>query len=213
MNAPISIDDGDMFIISNEMGRIATVLLNCNLNQIQTLFDLRLIRQGDIGWFTQAGDANMLNMFLLRNELRESGGIQVPDLVDVSLPALKAAIQFLVEHGVDINYFQPHDNGEDAIRDAEMLISYGTPIELALYKRQFDMMNFLKGLGANPPRRLPILANAFTAYRNWASLKTARNSGKRKNMVSSLPKNAFSVIDSFVSGKKGGRRTRRRGNV
>ena len=207
MADPIHFDDGDFFMVHDGMERIANVLLNCDIGQIQSLYDLRVIRPGDTWWYVDGSNPNILNFYIVRNEYRAAH----PDLVDISRPKLESAIRFLVEHGIDINYCDTTiPVGE--ITQGHELLSFGTPAEVALYKRDFEMLNFLKSLGANSPRQLPVLAEARAALQNWASIKTAYASGKGANTFSSLPKNILRRIGKTITGMQGGRKTRRRVN-
>ena len=216
MGARIEFNNDDHFM-NQGMGRTAIVIMNCDVSQYQTLIDLGLLRAGDKSWHVGNGDMNLLNTILLREEYRRDGASDAERLVEVPIPKMKAAIEFLVNFGIDINYFQPYEQRWQApatleeVDDPYYLISYGTPIEIALYRRQYDMVQFLKSLGANPPRPLPILAEARDGFRQWVSMKTAWNSGRKSaNNFSTMPKNILELMGSIVSGKKGGRRTRRR---
>ena len=208
MAVPIEFGDTDYFMNMRAMGREGIVIMNCDVSQYQALFNLGLVRAGDVGWNTGGGVMNFLNMILLREEYRRGGALDAQRLVDVPIPKIKAAIQFLVEHGIDINFSQESD---EPLETPDSLVSFGTPIEIALYKRQYDMVQFLRRLGANPPRPHPFLAEARDGLRQWVSIKTAYNSGRKStNNFSTMPRNVLGVIGSMVSGKTGGRRTRRR---
>lgn len=169
----------------NISSRIATILMNCDIPKLQTLFELNILRPGDIGYDYFNGECNLVNILLFREILKGTTKVdEKSDLVDVSEQQVKDTIQFLVEHGIDINFHQ--DGG---VEYPIQLKSYCSPVEVALYLGEFDLVDFLLSLGATPPRELPILRSGFQQKALF---------DVRKN----LPRNIKHTLGPFLGGAK-----------
>ena len=212
-------------------GRILMHYLNCNLDLIQSLFDTEILNPNEFGHNVNTNDFNMINLLLLRNKYPEvifknytkntpSTSCGIP-ILPVTQDQIKDMIRLVVKNGVNINRADTKARRYDI--SSYDIISIGTPLEFAIFIDDFEMARFLKELGANDSRPIPVLEPQLRKWetykkgqRNLSTLRVTLGNrkpiptganwyygSKEPSKLPILPTNVTSRIGTFLTGLSG----------
>ncbi len=220
-----------------ESNRIYYPLLNCDLNHIQGIINLRILRPDDAVWFPAYENYYIYHLLLLRDKYAP-----IPELVPVTNEQILAAIDLFIQNGFPVQAAWDTRTAaqlEQEFQDPWLatldpsraiyhrLLSFCRPLEVAIFRHNYPAAIRFVNAGAPPPRETTFLQPYIDAWNRFKAgqrnLKAFRQTlgNKRPPMNTHTGANPVpseiatnsgpgSVIASFLTGLPGSQSQQKR---